>query len=439
MAQPFGQYLIELNHFQSLANDEQTVRNERWSTRVYILLLSGSLLILILYSGLIGHMKTIQINSPSLSIYKQLENKYGIMLQCPCSQIAIPYRSFVQLEATLHAICSSDFIEQEWIDYLFNENISHYFAVDFRSAATGQFQMLAELCHIAIDAINDGLEEFYSTELIDFHLLNSITFEALIQGSVGEFQATVPNTFSQVLKVVRATTFGNQLVSGFGSNAIFVLYKVPENDEWIVGIRAGFYYGLDSNWCYCSNLATCHTFTALYNFMAGDDLYKYYSPMYTYPQVFVDGWGAGCLPIESLLSSSLTCLYNATCLDLICSFMNTSKIENFTPLVTNMVSQFSHNVTLTSIIQELFIEALEANLSFEAYFTECQPSFCLYSITEYWSVLSIITTILGLYGGLTVTLRFIVPYLIKILSRVRRPIVTAENTRKYDSCVEYCI
>ena len=436
MSQRLGQYLIELNYFRSFAHDDQSIRNERWSTRLYILLLSGSLLTLALYSGLAGNRTTIQVNSPSLDTYKQLQNKYGTLLQCPCSQIAIPYRNFVQLEVLLHAVCSSNFIGQQWIDYLFNENIGHYFAVDFRDAVTGQFQMLAELCRIAADAMTDGLDEFYSTELINFHVLNSITFDALIQASVSELRATIPNTFSQALKVVRAMTFGNQLVSASGSNAIFVVYEVSEKGRWYVALRAGFYYGLDKEWCYCTNLATCNTPAAFYNFMAGDDMYKYYSYMYNNPQAYVDGWKAGCFPIESLLLSSITCLYNATCLDLICSFINSSMMGNFIPLDTSVISRFSKNITLNSIAEELFIEALEANLSFESYFTECRPSFCSYSITKYWSILPIITTILGLYGGLRLVLRLVVPYLIKILFRLRRPTGIEENTRKYESSVQ---
>ena len=231
-------------------------------------------------------------------------------------------------------------------------------------------------------------------------------------------------------------TFGNQLVSGFGSNAIFVIYDNLKKGKWFIALRAGFYYDLDEEWCYCTNLATCNTLAAFYDFMAGDDLYKYYSYMYTYPQAYVDDWKAGCFPIESLLLSSIQCLYNETCLDLIHSFINSSMTGNFTPLDTNIISRFPQNITLNSIAQDLFIEALEANISFDAYFTECRPSFCSYSITKYWSILPIITTILGLYGGLTVALQLVVPYLFNILTRLISRTEIQENTRKCKTSVQ---
>jgi hypothetical protein len=42
-------------------------------------------------------------------------------LYCPCSKVGIAYDTFVTINVTFHQVCSSQFIEQTWIDVLFSK------------------------------------------------------------------------------------------------------------------------------------------------------------------------------------------------------------------------------------------------------------------------------------------------------------------------------
>ncbi len=79
--------------------------------------------------------------------------------------------------------------------------------------------------------------------------------------------------------------------------------------------------------------------------------------------------------------------------------MNSSLPSRFNPIST---------VTFGTLIDELFIESWINSSNYSAYFSICAPLTCQYSYVERNSILYMITTFLGLYGGLTVGLKFLV-------------------------------
>jgi hypothetical protein len=82
--------------------------------------------------------KVVTINNPSLETYEELENKYSTFVNCPCSTNTMSYKNFILPETSMHEICSSDFVNQEWIDALYIPDASRYGAIDFRTTASSQ-------------------------------------------------------------------------------------------------------------------------------------------------------------------------------------------------------------------------------------------------------------------------------------------------------------
>ncbi len=81
--------------------------------------------------------------------------------ECPCELISVPYENFISILPIYDQICSSDFVSQQWIDYLFYENTSYYFQLDFRHSALAQFQILRTLCQQAQQVVDNSLTQFY--------------------------------------------------------------------------------------------------------------------------------------------------------------------------------------------------------------------------------------------------------------------------------------
>lgn len=99
----FRSRIIGLNLFKSGSNEVETVRKELWSTRLYLTVLIMALMLLVIYTGLGTQTVHVVVNNPSVETYEALELKYET-LKCPCSQIAVNYGSFIQIEAVYHPV-----------------------------------------------------------------------------------------------------------------------------------------------------------------------------------------------------------------------------------------------------------------------------------------------------------------------------------------------
>ena len=108
---------------------------------------------------------------------------------------------------------------------------------------------------------------------------------------------------------------------------------------------------------------------------------------------------AGCLPMESLKQSTLECLYNKSCINILAIQPNISRPG---PL-KKYSSRFSPNVTIGSMFDEsLFIESWKNTSSFEDYFTLCAPRSLTYTYEGRYRIASIFTICVSAFGGLVI-------------------------------------
>ena len=176
----FIRWLLEINLFETNETDNNNLRIQHWSTRLYILVLGIVLLILSVYAALHAVVLQMEIKNPSVGLYREVQDRYS--LECFCSHDSKRYGDFIQLRPIYHQICSSDFVKQEWINYLFDlTKTPFYFPADFRLSASQQFQLLAALCQSAIEKVNDDLDSFYRTQFLNNKLISEKYFSAEIQ------------------------------------------------------------------------------------------------------------------------------------------------------------------------------------------------------------------------------------------------------------------
>ncbi|CAF1494356.1 unnamed protein product, partial [Adineta steineri] len=64
---------------------------------------------------------------------------------------------------------------------------------------------------------------------------------------------------------------------------------------------------------------------------------------------------------------------------------------------------------------ELMVEEWINSSIYENYYSECQPSGCSYTVTSKNSAIYIVTTLVGLAGGLVTVLKLMVPYWVKFI------------------------
>ncbi|CAF1170349.1 unnamed protein product, partial [Didymodactylos carnosus] len=399
---------------------------ELLSTRFYILILILSLIILVLYISVIDHTQTVIIKSPTLKQYTLLYEQHSSTLLCGCTKISILYSKFLQLLPERHEICTSQYVTDEWIQYIrlhiYSDDLNR-FTDEFRGTAINLFQMLTTLCESTNRTIQNSLSIYYSTEYINDKLINQQLFEATIDSSIQLFISSIINTYTHSLQLIRDTTQSNGLVA---SNLI--LYYYYQQQTIVDRYRFNYsYYNNTNQTCSCTNTNQC---------VKQIELYSYLDPINI--NMVVNGLYMGCYILESLLQSTLECFYSQQCfnqlniilepdyyLDTPISLLNSSILINFRP-----------QSTIDELLSQLMVDQWASLVSYETYFNECQPNQCQYTYTEKFDIFYTITAILGIVGGLKTVLSFLIPnFIIKptlyllplITNRCRKPKLRQTN------------
>ncbi|CAF4305961.1 unnamed protein product, partial [Adineta steineri] len=251
-----------------------------------------------------------------------------------------------------HDLCSSQFVSQDWINYLYDAGnlVYRYSFTDFRASAVGQFQLLTSLCEISQETIIKSLVQ-----------LLTIT----------------PNLLLNIFNLIRETIGANMIISVWAVN--WLINSEPIINPGWTAHTIPIVYGK----CNCGTSWTCTQSS--------------------------QGMMTGCYPLESLLQSTLQCFYNQTCID------STKKFTqlNISSLKT---SQYQMNTTIQSILNNLMIEEYIINKSYENYFNQCAPSSCSYNYMQNYQITGGIINIISLYSGLVILTRCLSVILIKLCS-----------------------
>jgi len=389
------------------------LEHQRWSTRVYIILVALSVFVLTLYSSLIIETKTIQINNASLSVVEELQKRTS-SLQCPCTILSIPYEHLFQLEPHYHQVCSSEFITSKWIEGL--NRITNFSSVelslfynaagDFRVTGSAIFQVLKSMCDLANDTVVNALSQFEKTQFVSAQLLKPDLFLKQMNLIIQQFQSSLPNNSLSLWQLTRNITYMNQFISGSLSNIDFHFPSSIIHTTTISTFFVRQYIIPDRNRslteiCSCANDIICGLDATIYpNITLANS--------YTIPNFKIR-----CFPIESLIQSTLECFYNNhSCLDIIANKINQNLFINITRLNASQSSRFLINTQVGDLIEQLFIESWSSNPSYPAYFAKCQPVLCSYTVTKRRSLLEIVTTIAGLIGGLSTIFKLLSPYIV---------------------------
>ena len=377
------------NIFPSIppTQDEHQLRNQRISTRSFIFLLILSLTILLLYTSLIAITQTVAVNSPTMTTYLQLYATYPRTLSCDCKQISITNAKFLQVEFIFHEICKSVFITRDWINCLGAVSTTlNLNRDDFRTSSKYTFQIMSTFCDLSNETIVNSLTEFYSSRLISSSVVPEELFHIHIRSLISQFISSTTSAFLLSLSSIRQMTQGNRLFSGAQTN-----YKLYGRTEYVT-IGAYLYSG-----CSCSNSAKCTKTYPVYDGTGSTVL------------SIVPGMYFGCYYAEALLQSDLRCFYNQTCISEVQSYFTAAPPMNVTALDPSLLVQFMMNSTMEDVVDKLMVEKWIPSITYADYYNACEPLKCSYTHETKNSVIYIITTVIGLIGGLITVLKLIVP------------------------------
>lgn len=402
--------IFELNLFDSRSSSPVITHRERISTRVYLLLFSSSILILVSYASLSLRMRSETIHYPSYNTYRQLRERYSETLHCSCSRVSVAYGKFVRIDPVFHQVCSSDFISQRWIDYAFVANATVLWPMDIRTSLSAVWQMIASLCQSSKTMLVSALNEFASSQLVGSVLLSEQLLQAKAQAKLNAARQIASDNLMRLLITVHGITEVNGLMSDL--MMALGIYAYTEIPTLLLKAQENKYIGTGSTTiCRCDRFESCPLPGNIYSYTMWEtnstyDL-NFIVANETLPGIVVD-----CSPLQITVASSLECFYNQTCFDILISAY--AKAVNVSVLDKSYPSRFLPTTINKELIQELFLENILNQTVHNSYYDECLPTVCVFTYTRRFDWIFVLTTLIALVGGLNTTFRLLTPYLVQL-------------------------
>lgn len=136
-----------------------------------------------------------------------------------------------------------------------------------------------------------------------------------------------------------------------------------------------------------------------------------------------------CTSSESFFATDLFCYFQQSCIDALLDAYNydmptrlplPEATRNIRPLNSSIPSRFLMNDSIDIIFNELMVEEWRIKGNFDGYYETCAPELCTYTYTERLNILYVVTRVVGLFGGLVVTLRLLIPISVTLFDLTRR-------------------
>lgn len=381
------------------------------ATRIYLLVLTFALATIMAYLSASVRVHSNTIEKPSRLIFENLYQKYTITLQCPCSHIANGYALFTSISPVFHPVCSSLYVSDQWIISIsgLNDMGSLYDAIDFRTAGPTFFNTLTTLCSLTNTTIADAWYMFGQTQFITDLTLIESEFQTRTKLAIDQFQENTISQFNRMLSLVELHSKA-MYDTGYNDHILIPIQSsdsAPQIDYQLVT--------LETNNCSCSldndciDVMSFFTYTDLYG-----TIYADYYLNFTISDMFI-----GCYVVPSVQRSSLGCFFNQTCLDLVQREVNSSRSINISILDDNS-TRFRPDTLIGTIVENMMIEQWNEQMNYFKYFELCDPEKCVYTYTASLSFLYTITTMFGLFGGLSVAFRITVHMIVRMIRNKRR-------------------
>ncbi|CAF1483640.1 unnamed protein product [Adineta ricciae] len=396
-----------------------------YSTRLYFLLLLIGIVVLLFCTSFFPQLYTVTVNQPSIDKCKQLSRRDFTTLICPCTHLSVPYSSIIDLNVRYHQVCTSDFIKNDgWMLY-FNKRSTPLYTLDFRVQGGSLFAVLQILCQMSNETVTNELTTFNNMQFVGTHVLSNDVFNEQIYSLIQQFQQQTMKSFLDLFKQIQTSIQLNQFIIHGQTNAVLRYTGTPYNRTWFFASVNTY----DNN-CSCGLSALC---TRPQGFYCTTDSCKLNTIR---PNQTIPGFVLSCLPVDSLLFSSLQCLYNASCIQMLIQWKSFGtanstidpRVINVIPLDISVNSRFALDVTVNNIASQLFIEEWINATNYSSYYQQCAPQKCTYTYMQRFNHAYVIARVLGIIGGLSVALRILTPLVVKVIRRTHHFCRTCRDT-----------
>ncbi|CAF1468531.1 unnamed protein product [Adineta steineri] len=416
---------VSLNLFESSKPRTPTnIYREQLLTRFFIVLIIVSSIGVGFYVFLIKQNQLITTTHPSLTTYQQLYNDHPTTLQCPCSNISVPYEAFLNVTFTLHQVCSSDLISPAWLHYLvlFDPTLlsewpfDSWSTRDFRIMGASYFQLLAAFCSMAKINIDDAQRVFNNTKFINDRVLAPSFFLQKTQAIIDSFINTTRNNFVRTFNWIHVALIFSQYFNGGNINFHITLtsddqLSIKSTNYQIYSVFAEGNFA-SNDLCKCSvNYNVCFLIPLLY-------INASYSGKFPITSFFkmVD---IGCTPLTGFRNSKIGWWYISTYLEYIKEtysiVIKSQPPPSIKSLNASILTRFE-NERMLKLIDEMLLETIISNNThFDQFYNECLPRSCTYTNKQRRGILASLLLLIAICGGLNKIFRILIPLFGKLI------------------------
>lgn len=391
--------IINFNIFQISSRRSDYVRRQIWATRIYAITFLIIVISFFFYTLLAQRSTKITVERPIQDQYEYLLQLYPDTLECDCKQVISSFGNLVNINAVMHQICSSDFVNSNFSSQFRAINTTVYFA-DFIMQASSYFHLIESLCVLARSTIQNAYNQFQLMEYVSKKLLSPEVFTQQMTIYVDGFTNSTSNKFAQSLSFTQDMTRANQFFSNLLQNSF--LYLDFQFNVQAQSVSMG-------NKCICSLSDNC---TLPSKFVQTSNDLSVYVTLWDIPGMF-----QSCFATESLILSTLECWYNQECLDTFVKYSSEKLYRSFIrpQLLNSSKTRYPLNMTFGYILNSILVEEWTFTSNFSSFFSNCAPQICNYTITKRNDFLTVVKDIIGVYSGLNQILSFFIPLVVYIL------------------------
>ena len=147
----------------------------------------------------------------------------------------------------------------------------------------------------------------------------------------------------------------------------------------------------------------------------------------------------GCLPYHALAASTLECFFSAECLKETASRISSLPAKSRpVPLNGSAMRSFLPNTSVSAIFTYSMLDRWQESSDFSGYFHSCEPVQCSFTTLRKNRFIYLTTLLIGVFGGLTVALHIITPFLVRAVRYVFHFIKrTLLSGRKHQSVISH--
>jgi hypothetical protein len=125
------------------------------------------------------------------------------------------------------------------------------------------------------------------------------------------------------------------------------------------------------------------------------------------------------MPYDAMIESTLECFYSAKCLNDTASWISRLSANAWPkPLDSSKLYGFSPRDSMMQIGDRQMVDDWQVIKNFSAYYSQCSPIECTYNFQQRNNFIYLISLLISLYGGLTISLRFFAPWIVQLIQRI---------------------